>query len=108
MKAEVVTPVSPTFVAGDTVRVRLAFPPGHIRTPWYVRGKVGRVDRYYGAFANPEERAFMRSGLPAQPLYRVIFRQAEMWKDYRGPQDDVVAVDIYQHWLTRIETQDNA
>ena len=30
---------------GDRVRVREDFPPGHIRTPVYVRGKEGVVTR---------------------------------------------------------------
>ena len=41
----------------------------------------------------------MRSGLPALPLYRVRFRQQEVWPDYRGNEDDVLEVEIFQHWL---------
>jgi nitrile hydratase len=41
----------------------------------------------------------MRDGLPAQPLYRVKFRQQDVWPDYRGAAADVVEVEIYQHWL---------
>ena len=87
------------FNVGDPVRVRLAFPPGHIRTPFYIRGCVGEVERICGAFPNPEELAQMRSGEPKQPLYRVRFRQKDVWPDYRGADADVVEVEIYQHWL---------
>jgi nitrile hydratase len=81
------------------VAVRRADPPGHLRTPWYIRGHVGTIERLCGAFPNPEELAFFRPGLPAQPLYRVRFRQREVWPDYAGAERDYVEVEIYQHWL---------
>jgi len=87
------------FRAGDRVGVRRADPPGHLRTPWYIRGHVGVIERLCGAFPNPEELAFNRPGLPAQPLYRVRFRQRDVWPDYRGPQHDTIEIEIYQHWL---------
>ena len=89
------------FRAGDRVRVLPVFPLGHVRTPFYIRGKTGTVERYCGSFANPEELAQMRDGLPRQPLYRVKFRQSEVWPDYRGSASDVVEVEIYQHWLEK-------
>ena len=42
------------FSEGDRVRVREDFPPGHIRTPIYLRGRQGIVERYFGTFGNPE------------------------------------------------------
>jgi len=87
------------FAAGDRVRVRKAAPPGHIRTPWYIRGHAGVIERICGAFPNPEELAYNRPGLPAQPLYRVRFLQRQIWPDYRGPADDTVEIEIFQHWL---------
>lgn len=87
------------FSAGDRVRVRTAFPPGHVRTPFYCRGKSGVVERLCGAFPNPEELAYNRSGLPAQPLYRVRFSSRDLWLDYAGAANDVVEIEIYQHWL---------
>jgi nitrile hydratase len=91
--------MSAAFAAGDRVHVRRADPPGHLRTPFYARGKTGVVERYLGDFANPEELAFGRVGLPKQPLYRVRFRQADVWPDYAGPPADTVDIEIYQHWL---------
>ena len=91
--------IAPKFQAGDKVTVRRADPPGHIRTPFYIRGHSGVVERLCGAFRNPEELAYRRSGLPAQPLYRVRFRQQDVWPDYRGPAHDTVDIEIYQHWL---------
>ena len=90
---------APRFKTGDAVRVRKADVPGHVRTPWYIRGHVGKVERYCGAFPNPEELAYARSGLPAQPLYRVQFRQKDVWPDYAGAANDTIDIEIYQHWL---------
>jgi len=87
------------FSPGDRVRVRAAIPPGHVRTPWYCRGRSGVVERLCGAFANPEELAYGRAGLPAQPLYRVRFQARELWPDYRENPADVIEIEIYQHWL---------
>ena len=87
------------FSAGDRVRVRTAFPPGHVRTPFYCRGKSGVIERLCGAFPNPEELAYNRSGLPAQPLYRVRFASRDLWPDYAGAAADAVEIEIYQHWL---------
>ena len=87
------------YKVGEKVRVMKAYPPGHIRTPFYIRGHTGTVERICGAFPNPEELAQMRDGLPAQPLYRVRFAQKDVWPDYAGPEADVVEIEIYQHWL---------
>jgi hypothetical protein len=89
------------FRPGERVKVLKAFPPGHIRTPYYIRGQVGEIERICGAFPNPEELAQMRSGLPAQPLYRVRFRQRDVWPDYSGNPADVLEVEIFQHWLEK-------
>jgi nitrile hydratase subunit beta len=87
------------FGIGDAVAVRAAYPPGHIRTPYYIRGKRGVVERICGEFANPEELAFARDGLPKRPLYRVRFRQRQIWPDYAGPSEDTVDIEIFEHWL---------
>jgi hypothetical protein len=87
---------------GDRVRVREDFPPGHIRTPVYVRGKEGVVKRKFGKFPNPEVLALGRDGLPAKTLYEVRFRQKDLWPDYRGSDTDTLDIDIYEHWLAKI------
>jgi nitrile hydratase len=89
------------FRPGERVRVMKAYPLGHVRTPYYIRGASGVIERLCGAFANPEELAQMRDGLPPRPLYRVRFLQREVWPDYRGSRDDTVDVEIFQHWLER-------
>src|SRR5258707_13782704 len=87
----------PGFVPGDAVAVRTIYPIGHVRTPFYIRGKRGVIERLCGAFANPEELAYARPGLPAQPLYRVRFLERDVWPDYAGQPAEVVEVQIYQH-----------
>ena len=89
------------YKAGDRVRVMKAYPVGHLRTPYYIRGCTGEVERLCGAFPNPEELSQMRSGEPRQPLYRVRFRQKDVWPDYRGADHDVLEVELYEHWLER-------
>jgi nitrile hydratase len=91
--------IAPRFHSGERVTVRQAYPIGHVRTPYYIRGKSGVIERFCGTYANPEELAYARPGLPKQPLYRVRFRQADVWRDYRGQDGDTVDLEIYQHWL---------
>ncbi|MFZ9042945.1 MAG: SH3-like domain-containing protein, partial [Ilumatobacteraceae bacterium] len=74
-------------------RVAAAHPPGHRRTPHYIRGKEGVVERYCGAFPNPEERAYGFSGLPKRHLYRVRFRQMDVWPGYNGPTHDLLELE---------------
>ncbi|TDI63737.1 MAG: nitrile hydratase subunit beta [Alphaproteobacteria bacterium] len=87
------------FNPGDTVRVLLTHPPGHRRTPHYIRGKTGVVALTCGAYANPEELAYGFDGLPKKEVYKVRFAQKDVWPDYRGPDHDTVDIDIFEHWL---------
>ena len=93
--------VMPQFRTGDRVAVRAAYPIGHVRTPYYIRGKCGVIERLCGVFGNPEELAYARPGVPKQPLYRVRFLQREVWPAYEGSPGDTVDVEIFQHWLER-------
>lgn len=95
---------APRFKMGARVRVRAGWPTGHMRTPWYVRGRVGVVERVLGHFANPEELAYRRDGLPKLPLYRVRFSLAEIWGDAAAAagdvaRDDTIDVELYESWL---------
>ena len=87
------------FESGDRVRVRADGWSGHVRTPCYVRGKTGRIERVLGAFKNPESLAYGGSGLPEKPLYKVGFRQTDLWDRYAGRAQDALYVDLYEHWL---------
>ncbi len=88
-----------TFEPGDRIRVRASEKPGHVRTPGYVRGKAGRIESVLGEFPNPEDLAYGLSGLPERPLYKVGFRQVDLWEDYEGPADDRLYADVYEQWL---------
>jgi nitrile hydratase subunit beta len=87
------------FAPGDRVRIAARPVLGHCRTPWYLRGRAGVVAEVHGAFRNPESLAYHRPGLPAQVLYKVRFRQKDLWGSYAGPASDHLEADIYEHWL---------
>ena len=88
------------FKTGDRVVVKAQNPPGHIRTPMYLRGKRGVILRDYGAWKNPEQLAYGRDGLPAQVNYWVQFRMDEIWGSKgKTATNDTVAAEIYEHWL---------
>ena len=91
--------MSAKFSVGERVHVRLAHPRGHCRAPSYCRGKSGIVERICGEFRNPEQLAYGRDGLPAQPLYRVRFSQRELWPNYAGRDGDSTEIEVYEHWL---------
>lgn len=95
--------MSGRFAVGDQVRVRKAFPPGHVRTPYFARGKQGVVTAIAGSFANPEELAYGRGKDSKLALYRIQFRQADLWPDYSGPGSDTAVIDIYENWLEAVE-----
>ena len=95
------------FKPGDRVTVKFEDRPGHLRTPWYIRGKSGWIERVYGEFRNPESLAFGRDGLPKKTLYLVAFdQQSEVWGRTAGPKDKVL-VDIYEHWLESTAAERN-
>jgi nitrile hydratase subunit beta len=93
------TEVTVQFKPGQPVRVKADERPGHVRTPAYVRGKLGWIERVHGAFRNPETRAYGDDGLPLTPLYLVGFQQTDLWQPYAESSSDNLYVDIYQHWL---------
>lgn len=95
--------MSAKYAVGDNVTVRRAFPPGHIRTPYFIRGQQGVIQEVVGEFANPEELAYGRDGQPALTLYRVQFQQTDVWPDYEGSPKDTAMVDLYENWLEPAE-----
>ncbi len=93
-----------TFKVGDRVKVANASPPGHVRTPTFVRGKAGTIIRHYGAFPNPERLAYGMTGLPKLDLYQVVFPMDDIWAgDGAYAPGDTVTADIYEHWLEPTE-----
>jgi nitrile hydratase len=91
-----------TLAPGTPVRVAARPHDGHNRTPAYVKGKTGTVERVRGTFTNPETRAYGGDGLPRQPLYTVGFLQREIWPEYTGRADDRISLDLYEHWLEEL------
>ena len=51
-----------SYRAGQRVRVAARPHEGHHRTPGYVKGKTGTVERAHASFTNPETRATARMG----------------------------------------------
>ncbi len=91
--------MTPLLEPGHTVRVRDDWPeahgPVHLRTPHYLRGVSGRVERYLGSFPNPEDLAFGRTPRPVQ-LYHVAFEAGAIWPEVA---EGGLLVEIYGHWL---------
>ena len=81
------------------MRVHERHPPGHIRTPWYCRGKRGEIERVCGSFRNPELLAYGNRDAGREVLYRVRFTSRSLWPDYGGGERDCVEIEIYEHWL---------
>lgn len=94
------------FAPGDKVHVvaRYPEPPCHIRTPWYVRGKTGEIERICGDFRNPEDLAFGTYDGPRETLYRVRFDQTHVWEDYAEDPEDTIEIEIFEHWLEPANT----
>ncbi len=80
------------------MRVANHMPPGHVRTPAYLRGKVGWVERTLGPFSNPEELAYGHAAT-SQPLMRIRFTMAEIWGAEAEHPNDTLDAEIYAHWL---------
>jgi nitrile hydratase beta subunit-like protein len=95
--------VNPRFAPGERVRVRESASTGHVRTPDYIRGKRGVVERICGRFRRPEELAYGRYDGNSEALYRVRFAQREVWPGYAGAAEDTLDVELYEGWLQRSE-----
>ena len=89
------------YRVGERVRVAARPHEGHHRTPGYLKGKAGSVERVHGSFVNPETRAYGADGLPEQPLYLVGFAQRDVWRDYRGQAGDRISADVFENWLEK-------
>ncbi len=87
------------YRTGDTVYVRDLGKPGHVRIPYYVREKTGRVEQYCGIYLNPEDLAIGQTSGPAIHLYRVSFDQKALWPEDEHPVGDRLVIEIYEHWL---------
>lgn len=96
-------PSNRRFRDGDRVQVIHLGKKGHVRIPFYVRGKSGEVLHYCGSYLNPEELAIGSTSGPAVDLYRVKFAQSDLWPDDKPPENDLLVIEIYDHWLVPVE-----
>ena len=88
------------FAPGDAVVVRRDRVQHHHRTPWFIKGRRGRIRAVSGPFFDPESRAHGGSGLPKRLLYHVEFSQTDLWGErYDGGDRDVLLIDVYEGWL---------
>ena len=87
------------FKPGDFVRVDDREVAGHCRAPWYLRGRTGIIGEVLGTFRDPERLAYLKPGLPRQVLYKVRFKQTDLWVTYAGPSRDRLEADITENWL---------
>ena len=101
---------SPPFAPGDCVVVRredvvrTTWRRPHLRTPGYLHGATGHVERFMGSFGDPSLLAYGMQDAPALPLYRVRFRLADLWSEAEeGERDTTVTVDVYGSWLAHPE-----
>ncbi|MDH3602719.1 MAG: nitrile hydratase subunit beta [Candidatus Tectomicrobia bacterium] len=89
--------IQPQFAVGDTVRVRNLHPAGHTRLPRYVRGKRGRVVRFYGIYDLQDARPPDTPPEP-QPIYAVRFDVGELWGEAAEPNEEV-HLDMWEGYL---------
>ena len=97
------------FREGARVRVRDSWPEAggakvHVRTPHFVRGATGTVERVMGVFADPEKLAKGGDGLPKLPLYMVRFERGALFPGTAAGNETLTA-DLYESWL---EPEDGA
>ena len=94
--------MEPKFTTGQRVRIADRTPPVHHRVPSYAKGRVGIIERVCGVHGEPEK--FIRGdGEPAQRIYRVTIPQTELWNSYDGTENDILEIEIFEHWLETAE-----
>jgi nitrile hydratase len=86
------------FRAGERVRVRSDFVPGHVRMPGYIRGMTGVVVSESPAYPYPDAHAH---GVEAEdePTYDVRFRSEDLWPGCADAA--LVHVAVFQSYLER-------
>ena len=93
------TKIQNRFRRGDIVRVLHLGKIGHVRIPFYVRGKRGEIVHYCGSYLNPEDLATGVTSNPIKDLYRVKFKNLELWPDDGQSLSFILTIEIYDHWL---------
>ena len=86
------------FSAGDRVRVREDYVPGHVRMPAYIRGKTGIVVSESPAYPFPDAHAHATTA-EDEPTYDVRFRSEDLWPN--SADCALVHVGVFQSYLER-------
>jgi nitrile hydratase subunit beta len=84
---------------GERVTVAARAHGGHHRTPTYIKGTTGRIERVHATFRNPETLAYGDDGLPEMSLYLVSFAGSDLWPQAPAGGGHRVYVDVFEHWL---------
>ena len=88
------------FSPGDEIVIKTDIVNYHHRTPWFIKGKRGRICAVSGPFFDPETRAHGGTGIPKRLLYQVEFEQSHVWgSSYTEDPGDILIVDVYEQWL---------
>jgi len=86
------------FKAGDRVRVRNDYVPGHVRMPGYIRGRTGTVVGESPAYPFPDAHAHAIESQD-EPTYDVRFRTEDLWPN--SSDSALVHVGVFQSYLER-------
>ena len=109
----------PKFQVGEDVRIKDMYFEGHHRTTDYVKGKSGKIIRFFGSYENPEILAYGGDGKPFRDLYWVQFTFNDLWDEDVAKEEDKLKIqemrkqkalnskelkdklniEIYEHWL---------
>ena len=88
-----------SYPVGSRVRLATLNPPGHVRTPWYLRGKTGVIERDLGLTGDPEALAYGETEGARIRLYRVRFDMEEVWGEGAERAADTLDAEIFETWL---------
>jgi nitrile hydratase beta subunit len=91
-------PARERFKAGDRVRVKSDYVPGHIRMPGYIRGKTGVVVSESPPYPFPDAHAHSVQAQD-EPTYDVRFRSEDLWPN--SADAALVHVAVFQSYLDR-------
>jgi nitrile hydratase len=86
----------PGFKSGESVRAVNRHPLGHTREPRYVRGRVGVIHEYHGAYVFPDRSA--EGSKEGQHLYSVRFTAEALWGQGACGRN-AVYVDLWEDYL---------
>ena len=91
----------PQFKVGDKTRVKNHNPTYHTRLPSFTKGCFGVIELHHGAHLTHEPLSRGDGEVP-EHLYAVCFTAGELWGDSAESPDDVIYVDLFEHYLDPI------